>query len=140
MAKVINHYQGDGLIESHMGKHRVIVDKSYEAGGHDRGPTPVELFIASLGSCVTMVISTYCEEHHIDTTDLRVEMRYETDSSQTRITCVTVDIELPYGEIQYREQALARVAKLCGIHKTIQSLGNIEFTILGKKEIISNIW
>ena len=140
MAKIINHYRGDGLVETQMGKHRLAVDKSYESGGNDRGPAPVELFIASLGSCVTMVISNYCEDHNIDATDLQVEIHYETDLEQAHITGAMVDIELPHGEIQHREQALERVAKLCGIHKTIQTLGNIEFSILGKKEIISHIW
>lgn len=140
MAKIISKYQGNGLVEAQIGKHRITVDKSYQTGGKDRGPSPVELFVSSLGTCVTMVISTYCEEHNIDASDLMVEIHYETDELQSRITCVTVNIELPFGNIQDREQALARVAKLCGIHKTIQTLGNIEFTILGKKEIISNIW
>jgi putative redox protein len=140
MKKIMSYYKSDGLVEAHIGKHRLIIDKSRELGGHDRGPTPIELFIASLGTCVNMVISTYCEEHNIDATDLEVEIRYDTDERQTQITCVTVDIEIPYGDIENREQAIARVAKHCSVHKTIQTLENIEFSILGKKEIASNIW
>ena len=123
-----------------MGKHRLTIDKPRYDGGHDRGPTPIELFISSLGTCVAMVISTYCEEHNIDATDLEVEIRYDTDARQTQITDIAVNIEIPYGDIQDREQAIARVAKLCSVHKTIQTLDKINFSILGKKEIVSNIW
>jgi len=140
MAKIFSYYKGDGIVEARIGKHRLTVDKPTGYGGNDRGPTPIELFVSSLGTCVAMVISTYCEEHHIDAHDLQVEINYETDDYQTRITEVSVDIELPYGEIQDRENAIARVAKHCAVHKTIQTLDNIEFTILGKKEIVSNIW
>jgi putative redox protein len=140
MEKITSYYQGDGLVEAHIGKHRLVVDKPRYEGGYDRGPTPIELFISSLGTCVAMVISTYCEEHNIDATDLEVEIRYDTDQQQTQITYIAVNIEIPYGDIQNREQAIARVAKHCSVHKTIQTLDNIEFSILGKREIISNIW
>ncbi len=140
MHRISSFYKGDGMVEAHIGKHRLTIDKPRYVGGHDRGPTPIELFISSLGTCVNMVISTYCEEHNIDPTDLEVEIRYETDNEQEHITYVGVDIEIPYGEIENREQAIARVAQHCSVHKTIQTLHNIEFSILGKKEIISNIW
>ncbi|MFJ1708407.1 OsmC family protein [Kitasatospora sp. NPDC088346] len=32
--------------------HRLVVDQPVEAGGQDTGPTPTELFAASLASCV----------------------------------------------------------------------------------------
>lgn len=140
MEKIKSYYKGNGLVETQIGKHRLMIDKPRYAGGNDRGPTPIELFISSLGTCVNMVISTYCEEHNIDARDLEVEIRYDTDEQQEHITYVAVDIEIPYGEIQNREQAIARVAKHCSVHKTIQTLNNIDFSILGKKEIISNIW
>jgi len=140
MAKILSYYKGDGLVEAQIGKHRLTIDKPRFSGGRDRGPTPIELFISSLGTCVAMVISTYCEEHGIDATDLQVEIQYETDADQTNMTNIGVDIEIPNGVIDNREKAIERVAKHCSVHKTIQNLDNIEFTIMGRKEIVSNVW
>lgn len=140
MAKILSYYRGDGIVEAQIGKHRLMIDKPRYIGGHDRGPTPIELFISSLSTCVAMVISTYCEEHNIDATDLEVEIRYDTDEEQANITCLQVNIEIPYGEIDNREKAIERVAKHCAVHKTIQNIKSIEFSILGKKEIVSHIW
>lgn len=140
MAKIMSYYKGDGLVEAHIGKHRLKIDRPRYVGGQDRGPTPIELFISSLGTCVAMVISTYCEEHGIDATDLQVEIQYETDADQANMTSIAVDIEIPNGDIENREKAIERVAKHCSVHKTIQKLDSVEFTILGKKEIVSNVW
>jgi len=140
MAKIMSYYKGDGMVEAQIGKHRLTVDKPRFVGGHDRGPTPIELFVSSLGTCVTMVISTYCEEHGIDATDMRVEIRYETDADQANLTCLVVDIEIPNGDIDNREKAIERVAKHCSVHRSIGSVDRIDFSILGKKEIVSNIW
>ena len=52
MAKITTYYKGDMLFESKLGAHSVIIDVPAGMGGKDRGPTPPEIFIASLGSCV----------------------------------------------------------------------------------------
>ena len=140
MEKITSYYQGNGLVEAHIGKHRITIDKPRQMGGHDHGPTPIELLFTSLATCVNMVISAYCENHDIDAKGIQVDIRYETDDMQTKVTEVKVNIEIPRGDIQDREEAIAQVAKLCSVHKTIQTLDNIEFSILGRKEIISNIW
>jgi len=48
-------------------KHGVIFDQPHEEGGEDKGMTPVELFIASLGSCVGTYLVWFCERHKIAT-------------------------------------------------------------------------
>ena len=50
MAKITTYYKGDMLFESKLGTHSIIIDVPAGMGGTDRGPTPPELFIASLGS------------------------------------------------------------------------------------------
>jgi uncharacterized OsmC-like protein len=37
--------------ETTLGNHRLLIDVPASMGGKDRGPTPPELFVASLGSC-----------------------------------------------------------------------------------------
>ena len=39
--------------------HRIVVDQPADAGGDDSAPTPVELFVASLATCVAYYAGRY---------------------------------------------------------------------------------
>ena len=39
--------------------HRVLVDQPADAGGEDSAPTPTELFVASLATCVAFYAGRY---------------------------------------------------------------------------------
>lgn len=68
MGQVTTTYKGNMLFESQLGQHRITVDGPAEWGGQDRGPMPPQLFMASIGSCVGVLITHFCDEHNLDTT------------------------------------------------------------------------
>lgn len=43
--------------------HRMLVDQPPEAGGEDEAPTPTELFVASLATCVAFYAGRYLTRH-----------------------------------------------------------------------------
>ncbi len=50
--------------------HRVLVDQPAGDGGQDTAPTPTELFVASLATCVAFYGGRYLTRHGIAGTDL----------------------------------------------------------------------
>jgi len=86
VAKIVTYYKGDMLFESHMGDHLLTIDVPADMGGEDRGPTPPQLFVASLGSCIAAFVAEYCYQHGIDNTGLTVEMSFEKASNPTLVT------------------------------------------------------
>src|SRR5581483_8531955 len=58
-------YQGGTRFDISAGRHMVVADQPVEDGGSDAGPSPIELFVASLGSCVAYFIVRYCHRHGI---------------------------------------------------------------------------
>ena len=52
MDEMTVRHQGGDRFEIDVRGHRVIVDQPSGAGGSDKGPTPTELFVAGLASCV----------------------------------------------------------------------------------------
>jgi uncharacterized OsmC-like protein len=56
MPAITTTYQGDMAFETVLGRHRLLIDVPAAMGGQDRGPTPPELFVASLGSCVAAFV------------------------------------------------------------------------------------
>ena len=135
MGKISTFYKGDMLFESKMGNHSVMIDVPAAMGGSDRAPTPPELFVASLGSCVGAFIANYCTKSGVDATDIRVDVVFDKADDPTRLINLQITVELPYAECKNRKQALLRVAEHCPVHETISTMEGIEFRILDKTEL-----
>ncbi|MCB0132462.1 MAG: OsmC family protein, partial [Caldilineaceae bacterium] len=134
MATITTTYQGDMLFESQLGNHKVQIDVPANMGGSDRGPTPPELFVASLGSCVGAFAATYCRQAGIDTADMTVDVSFDKVGNPTRLTNLAITVNLPYGDCSGREKALLRVAEHCPVHETISMLEGINIQFNGKHE------
>ncbi len=132
MGKISTYYKGDMLFESEMGNHKLVIDVPPAMGGSDRGPTPPEVFVASLGSCVAAFVAQYCERNGVNTTDLSVDVAFDKADDPSRLVNLKVTINLPHGECKQRKAALQRVAEHCPVHETISTLGGIEIEILDK--------
>jgi uncharacterized OsmC-like protein len=104
-------------------------------GGSDRGPTPPELFVASLGSCVGAFVVNYCNHSGVDMRDMTVDVTFDKAEDPTRLTNVKVTVKLPYGACARRKEALRRVAEHCPVHETINTMEEVEFVLLGSEEL-----
>ena len=135
MPTITTQYQGDMLFESQVGAHRLTIDVPADMGGKDRGPTPPQVFIASLGSCVGAFVAHYCQQSGIDTRDLSVDVSFDKEENPTRLTNLTIAVKLPYGECGARKQALLRVAEHCPVHETMVTLEGIKIEVMGKQEL-----
>lgn len=129
MAKITTYYKGNMLFESKLGNHSILVDVPSSMGGSDRGPTPPELFIASLGSCIGAFVANYCNKSGIDSKDLTVDVSFDKAEDPTRLVNLTVKVNLPKGQCKGRKKALLRVAEHCPVHETIATLEGIEFDL-----------
>jgi putative redox protein len=125
------------LFESELGNHHITVDVPASMGGSDRGATPPELFIASLGTCVGAFVAQYCERSGIDTVDMRVDVTFDKEEGPTRLTNLKVTVVLPHGNCSQRAEAIRRVAEHCPAHETIATLKGIEIEIVDKGQLVS---
>jgi putative redox protein len=134
MGKVTTYYKGDMLFESKLGNHSILIDVPAGMGGSDRGPTPPELFIASLGSCVGAFVVNYCGKSGVDTKDMTVDVTFDKVEDPTRLVNLKIEVNLSNGDCEKREKAILRVAEHCPVHETIATLESIEINVNGRKE------
>lgn len=135
MPTITTAHKGDMLFESQFGDHSVLIDVPPAMGGANRGPTPPELFIASLGSCVGAFAATYCHQAGIDTRDMTIDVSFDKVDNPTRLANLKITVNLPYGDCSLREQALKRVAEHCPVHETIVTLEGIDIEFQGRREL-----
>jgi putative redox protein len=132
MSKISTTYLGDMLFESKIGEHSIKIDVPASMGGKDRGPMPPQLFIASLGSCVGALVVDYCNKVGINAEDMSVDVTFEKAPDPTRLTDISVQVNLPHGDCTKRVPAIKRVAEHCPVHATISTIKGIDVEILGQ--------
>jgi uncharacterized OsmC-like protein len=129
----VDHLSGDEFTIGVRG-HRLTVDQPVDAGGRDTAPTPTELFVAGLASCVAFYARRYLTRHGLPTEGLAVDAVYEMGSRPARVSAVDVELHLPAGVPESRREPLLAVASHCTVHNTLTSDPDIVVR-LGEPEV-----
>jgi LmbE family N-acetylglucosaminyl deacetylase/uncharacterized OsmC-like protein len=109
--------------------HVISVDQPVEDGGDDTAPTPTELFVASLASCVAFYARRYLARHGLPTEGLAVETTFEMGSRPARVSGITVRLILPDGVPAERRDPLLAVAAHCTVHNTLTTPPEVTITL-----------
>jgi len=109
--------------------HRLESDHAPADGGSDAGPSPAELFVASLGACMALAVATYCHSHGYGD-GVEVDLTYAMARTPTRLASIVVDIHVPAGFPEDRIEAARRVAELCPLHATLAQPPQVDVEIV----------
>ncbi len=100
--------------------HRVLVDQPADAGGDDNAPTPTELFVASLATCVAFYAGRYLTRHGFNREGLGVSVGYVTaDDRPARVAAVRLTVRVPADLPAERRPALQAVVSHCTVHNSL---------------------
>ncbi|OGL40795.1 MAG: hypothetical protein A3C43_00535 [Candidatus Schekmanbacteria bacterium RIFCSPHIGHO2_02_FULL_38_11] len=121
-------YKGGKKFVAPCRSHNIVIDQPLDNDGKDEGPTPPELFIASLGSCIGVYVLAYCKNAGIKTEGMAINVKWEKAKNPDRIGEIKVDIKLPE-DVGKRKAALLKVAEHCLIHNTIHHQPKIEINL-----------
>ena len=110
-------------------RHRLLVDQPVEEGGRDEGMTPVELLIASLGSCIGYFAVRFCQRHQLATEGLRVRMTWDYAERPHRVGSMAAHVQLPMALEPLLQARLQQVLEGCTVHKTIEITPKISVRI-----------
>ena len=102
--------------------HRIAVDQPADSGGHDSAPTPVELFVASLATCVAFYAGGYLTRHGYGRDHLTVSAGFAMASDRpARVSEIRVTVRVPASVPAEHRPALRAVARHCTVHNTLIS-------------------
>lgn len=104
----------------------IRTDEPPSAGGTDEGPTPTELFLASLATCFTLAVAHVARKRDValDELSVRVEADYEGLRFARLRLEITTDLPLPdTGDLV--EQA----KRYCFVSRTLLEPPQIEYVV-----------
>ena len=108
----------------------IHVDQPIDAGGGDAGPTPTELFVASLAASTAFNVRRYLARHGLPADGLDVTAAYAaSDRPPARVTGITVRITPPAALPEQHRKALIAVAEHCTVHNSIMRTPEIRIDV-----------
>jgi len=115
----VRHEGGDRFRVTIRG-HDVHVDQPVDDGGEDTAPTPTELFVAGLASCVGFYAGRFLRRHDLPTEGLAVDCGFEfAPDRPARVGKIELVVHLPQGFPEERRKAFRSVVEHCTVHNSL---------------------
>ena len=127
MEAVIRHL-GNLKFEAVAREHRLICDQPVENQGTDRGMTPPELLLASLGTCAGYYAAQYLQTRGLSAQRVVVRVTAEKATQPARLGSFVIEVEAPDVDPKHHD-GLLRSVKACLIHNTLSSTPNIDLHV-----------
>jgi putative redox protein len=117
---MVAHAGGDSYAITTRG-HMMLTDQPASAGGQDAAPTPTDLLVAALASCVAFYAGRYLIRHGLVRDGLRVTAEFTIAADRpARVLEIRLRIVVPGGVPAERRAALLAVASHCTVHNTLR--------------------
>ena len=110
-------------------------DESPLVGGTDTGPTPYELLLGGLASCIALTLRLYADHKHISLSGVDVSLEFDRVHADDCLDCderadgwidrIQSDVTIRGTFTDAQRTRLAQVAERCPVHKTLANGVNI---------------
>ncbi len=114
----VQHEAGDRF-RIRIRSHELVVDQP-PPGGADAGPTPTELFVASLTACAAFYARRFLSRHGLADAELAVTSEFVWAPDHSRVASVALRVAIPDAITDELETALLRVVERCTVRETIR--------------------
>lgn len=109
-------FPGGVAVDTTIDGHTIHTDQPAPHGAGS-GPSPFELFLASLATCAGFYALRFCQERGIATDGLRVTLTPERETK--RLTAVRIEITTPPGFPEKYREAIVRAVDQCAVKRAI---------------------
>jgi putative redox protein len=101
--------------------HDLVVDQPAPASGDD-GPTPTELFVASLAGCAAFYARRFLARHGLPDGELLISTEFSWAPDHSRIGSIALRVHVPRGVADGLAPALLRAIEQCTVHESIRQI------------------
>lgn len=116
--------------------HELVVDQPAPASG-DAGPTPTELFVASLAGCAAFFARRFLARHGLPDGELAVTADFTWSSDHSRVERIALHVELPTPIEPELEAGLLRTIDRCTVEVSIRAQPVITRDVVVPSKLLS---
>lgn len=110
-------FPGGVAVDASWKGHLIRTDQPASDGGEDSAPSPFDLFLASIATCVGFYVVQFCRSRDIATSGLKIEMSLSRDSGKKLVSSIEIDITLPAIFPEKYRDAVLRAADQCTVKR-----------------------
>lgn len=121
-------YTGGVSFEIEIRGHRFKVDLPRDKGGDDAGPTPPELVVAALASCVGIFAALFAQRNGLSPEGIEVKAWAETVQGPTRLADFSATLRFPSLPAELKEKARAFI-EACIVGQTLKRANQVSLEI-----------
>ncbi|MGB4204295.1 MAG: OsmC family protein [Bacteroidales bacterium] len=107
----------------------IMTDQPVFSGGDGSAPAPFDLFLVSIGTCVGIYIKSFCAQRNIDTQNIVITQKMETNPQTRLIGKISFDIHLPEGFPEKYRDALIHAANNCAVKRHMINAPEFEYNL-----------
>lgn len=98
--KATTTLSGKGMkVDAQARTHHIVIDEPQSLGGTDEGMNPVELVLAALGACQSIVAQVYAKKFDVSYDELRIDLEGDLDTDGFLNIS---DVRPGFSEIRYK--------------------------------------
>jgi uncharacterized OsmC-like protein len=114
-----------------LGSHALVFDQPTEVrGGEDRGPSPLDVLVASVAACAHYFGAAYLQGRGIDPSGLTVEVEADKEKVPVpRVGRIALKVRVPAGLSEHQIAGIVQAIKRCPAYGTLSQPPSIELVV-----------
>ena len=123
---MIIRFGGNKVVHAEAKGFTITTDVPSEPGGAVTAPSPVDLLLASLGTCTSYYVLHFCEQRELALDSVSLSLNVDRDEESKRITKIKMSINVPPSFPERYLDAIVKAASQCTVKKYLQDCPEIE--------------
>jgi len=121
-------FPGGVAVEAALKGHTVRTDQPAPLGA-DSAPSPFDLFLASIATCMGYYALRFCQERGIATDGLGLSLETVRDEERKRLATIKVALAVPSAFPERYREAIRRAVDQCAVKKHMVEPPTFELTV-----------
>lgn len=119
-------FTGNKKVSAHFREFTINSDQPLTDGGDNTAPSPLEIFLASIGMCAGFYVISFCQSRSIPTDNLSMTQTVIRNDETRRVEKIMIDINLPPAFPDKYKTAVIKAAQSCSVKKFLDAPPEIQ--------------
>ncbi len=119
-------FAGNKKVDAHFRGFTLKSDQPVADGGENTAPSPLEIFLASIGMCAGFYIISFCQSRSISTSNMSMTQTVIRNDKTHMVEKIMIDINLPPDFPEKYKAAVVKSAQSCSVKKFLDAPPEIQ--------------